>query len=163
MRTYTKRAMTRDQKFFDTIAEGRTIQDACKAAGYSAKSVYRWREEDEAFAAQWALALRCALDLLEGAADIRGRDGYVEPIFFQGDEVGNKRKYSDALLLARLKALNPAAYRERFNVQAHGARTVTVLVRDFPVVDAPARETAITVTDAGDAPQFPAPKSGADE
>jgi hypothetical protein len=155
-RTHSHRAATRDKMFFDTIAAGATVRDACAASGYASTSVYRWKENDDDFARAWADALRLALDLLEGAADIRGRDGYLEPVFFQGKNVGAKRKYSDALLLARLKALNPAAYRERFDVRGHGARTVTVYVRDFPIEQA--RETAVTVSDtAQEPPALPSP------
>ena len=119
-----------DALFFAALENGFPVRAACEAAGYARRCVYRWRKEHEDFAQSWAEALMVAADLLEEEADRRGRDGYDEPVFFQGEVRGAKRKYSDALLLARLKALKPEHYRER--VPLHGNRqNVTVIIRDF--------------------------------
>lgn len=94
-------------------------------------SVYRWRKENPAFAARWAQALTLATELLEEEADRRGRDGLDEPVFHRGRQCGTKRRYSDGLLLARLKAVRPESYRERVPAAAAQLRPVTVVVRDF--------------------------------
>jgi hypothetical protein len=120
-----------DARFFTALENGHPVRGACEAAGYSRSSVYDWRKADREFAERWAHAVHIAGDLLEEEADRRGRDGYDEPVFFQGSEVGAKRKYSDALLLARLKAIRPDQYRERITVPATNHQNVTVVVRDF--------------------------------
>ncbi len=127
MSQQSRRAAKRDQIFFTALENGYAINDACDAAGYARRSVYRWREADEAFAHDWARALMVAADLVEEEADRRGRHGYDEPVFYQGVQCGAKRRFSDALLLARLKALKPAQYRDGVFAQ----QNVTVVVRDF--------------------------------
>ena len=131
MSAKSTRTNERDATFFAALENGHPVRAACEAAGYARRCVYRWRKDDPAFAAQWSEALGVAADLLEEEADRRGRDGYDEPVFFQGEERGTKRKYSDALLLARLKALKPDQYRERITLPTVAQQSVTVVVRDF--------------------------------
>lgn len=130
MPNVTTRSPEGDARFFAALENGHSVRAACEAADYARRCVYRWRAESEDFAKSWAEALVIAADLMEEEADRRGRDGYDEPYFFQGEIKGAKRKYSDALLLARLKALKPSIYRERHAL--HGAQqNVTVIIRDF--------------------------------
>ena len=42
-----------------------------------------------------------------GAADRRGYSGYPEPVFYEGVHVADRTRYSDQLLMFRLKALAP--------------------------------------------------------
>ncbi len=120
-----------DDAFFRAIENGFPVRVACEAARYSRARVYVWRQDDADFAARWARARSIAGDLLEEEADRRGRDGYDEPVFYQGKEVGAKRKYSDSLLHARLKAVRPEDYRDRPAAAAVAQQNVTVVVRDF--------------------------------
>ena len=117
-----------DERFFAAIENGHPVRVACEASGYARRSVYRWRAEDEAFARLWVDAVMVAADLLEEEADRRGRDGTEEPVFYQGAQVGAKRRFSDALLLARLKALRPAQYRDN---APQPQPAVTIVIRDF--------------------------------
>lgn len=131
-----------DATFFAALENGHPVRAACAAAGYARRCVYRWRKDDADFAAAWAEAMAIAGDLLEEEADRRGRDGYDEPVYFQGEERGAKRKYSDALLLARLKAVRPDQYRERISMPSFGQQNVTVVIRDFDSEDAMLRLVA---------------------
>ncbi len=131
-----------DATFFAALENGHPVRAACAAASYARRCVYRWRRDDPEFAAQWAEAMAIAGDLLEEEADRRGRDGYDEPVYFQGEERGAKRKYSDALLLARLKAVRPDQYRERISMPSFGQQNVTVVIRDFDSEDAMLRLVA---------------------
>ena len=119
-----------DARFFTALENGHPVAAACKAAGYARSRAYAWRREDAAFAAAWDAACAVASDLLEEEADRRGRDGYDEPVFYRGEESGTRRKYSDGLLLARLKALKPVAYRENVALEVAPPK-LTVLIRDF--------------------------------
>lgn len=145
MSNLTTRSLEGDARFFVALENGCSVRAACEAAGYPRRCVYRWRAEHEDFAKGWAEALVIAADLLEEEADRRGRDGYDEPYFFQGEVKGAKRKYSDALLLARLRALKPDSYRERHALRG-GQQNVTVIIRDF---DAPPRITLATAPTVG--------------
>jgi hypothetical protein len=126
-----KRSADGDERFFTALENAHPVAAACRAAGYAPASVYRWRKESADFAARWADALVPAGDLLEAEADRRGRDGYDVPVFFRGKKVGAKRRYSDGLLHARLKAVLPHKYRDRAPLPPEAPRVQTVVVRDF--------------------------------
>lgn len=131
MSAHSVRTPKGDDAFFKAIENGFPVRVACEAARYSRARVYVWRQDDADFAARWARARTIAGDLLEEEADRRGRDGYDEPVFYQGKEIGAKRKYSDSLLHARLKAVRPEDYRERPVSVPFAQQNVTVVVRDF--------------------------------
>ena len=107
-----RRTPKQDARFFRGLENGHAVDRAAAAAGYGAASVYRWRDRDPAFAKRWANAQTMAADLLAEEADRRARFGTDEPVFKAGKVVGRRRRYSDGLLLARLKALKPADYRD---------------------------------------------------
>ncbi|MFM9865632.1 MAG: terminase, partial [Micropepsaceae bacterium] len=96
-----------DERFFLALENGHPVNAACAMAGYARRCVYRWRNLDRQFAARWKDARVIACDLLAEEADRRGRDGFDEPVFYRGEQCGVKHRYSDNLLLARLKALQP--------------------------------------------------------
>ncbi|MBI1211874.1 MAG: terminase [Alphaproteobacteria bacterium] len=123
-----RRSPAGDARFLVALENGHAVAAACQAAGYARASVYAWRREDPAFAAAWDAAAQVASDLLEEEADRRGRDGYDEAVFYRGEEAGTRRKYSDGLLLARLKALKPQDYRE--NMPLAVDQKLSVLIRD---------------------------------
>lgn len=131
MAANTTRSGEGDAKFFAALENGHPVRAACAMANYARSCVYDWRKQDPTFAERWKNALDIAGDLLEEEADRRGRDGYDEPVFYQGEERGQKRKYSDALLLARLKAIRPEQYREKITMPSMGQQNVTVVLRDF--------------------------------
>lgn len=131
----TTRAAKADATFFTALENGHPVRAACTAAGYARRCVYRWRRNDADFAARWSHALTIAGDLLEEEADRRGRDGVDVPVFHNGEGCGTKRKYSDRLLLARLKAIRPEQYRERFTIPGPQQQPLTVVLRDFSLED----------------------------
>jgi hypothetical protein len=126
-----KRSAGGDERFFTALENAHPVAAACRAAGYTPASVYRWRKDAADFAARWASALVPAGDLLEEEADRRGRDGIDVPVFFRGKKIGLKRRYSDGLLHARLKAVLPHKYRDRAPLPPEAPRVQTLVVRDF--------------------------------
>ena len=85
---------------------------ACIAASISRTTAYEWRNNDEAFAQDWDEALANSIDMLEVEAHRRGFEGTLEPVFHQGEECGQIRKFSDTLAIFLLKAHRPQRYRE---------------------------------------------------
>jgi hypothetical protein len=126
----TSRSAAADDHFIKALENGHPVRVACAMARYARRCVYRWRALDAAFAARWTVALQMASDLLEEEADRRGRDGFDVPVFHRGRTCGAKRRYSDGLLLARLKAVRPEAYREK-GPNLPQTQSVSVIVRDF--------------------------------
>lgn len=96
-----------------------TIISACKAAKINPSTFQRWREEDSAFSVKFAAAKERAIETLEQEAWRRARDGWDEPVYFQGKQVGTVKRYDSTLLIFLLKANNPAKYRDNFNVNFH--------------------------------------------
>jgi hypothetical protein len=56
------------ETFLATLAETCNVSEACRAAGIGRRSAYDWREDDEAFAAEWTDAVEAAVDKLEKVA-----------------------------------------------------------------------------------------------
>lgn len=131
----TVRTAQRDEIFFTAIENCHSVTTASAAAGYSKAVVYLWRKENAEFRQRWQDAKTICADLLEEEADRRGRDGIDQPIFFRGTQVGSKQKFSDALLLARLKAERPEKYRESAFSPPPVQQNLTIKIRDFDQED----------------------------
>jgi hypothetical protein len=96
--------------FLRSLASTGNVGLSCKAAGIARSTAYEWRKDEE-FAKGWESALEEASDVLEAEARRRGAEGVEEPVFYQGEDVGTVRKYSDVLLIFLLKSAN----RRRFD------------------------------------------------
>ena len=124
MANRTKRTPQKDGKFFQSLTE-MPVGQAAMNAGYSRRSVYEYRDIDAVFAQDWDDAVALYIEKLEQEADRRAFIGYEEPVWYQGEQCGTTRKYSDTLLMFRLKALDPGKYRERQQIDHSGTMTVT--------------------------------------
>ena len=102
---------SKETAFLDLLSEGVSVSEACDRAGIPRRSVYARRSSDPAFRQQWNEALEMAADILEAEADRRGRDGGSEDVYYRGQVVGRRQRYSDRMLIFRLKALRPETYK----------------------------------------------------
>ena len=93
----------------EQIEAGETILNVAKAAGVTRQALYKLKKSDADFAAQWEEAIEVGIQIqfaeAEEAMDLRGRLGWLEPKYHDGKIVGAVRRYSDGLLIARVKAL----------------------------------------------------------
>jgi hypothetical protein len=101
---------SKEAMFLDLLSEGMSVCAACERADIPRRSVYNRRRADQAFRAQWDEALDMAADTLEAEADRRGRDGWSEDVYYRGQVVGRRQRYSDRMLIFRLRALKPELY-----------------------------------------------------
>ena len=99
-----------EKMFLDLLSEGMSVSAACERANIPRRSVYNRRRADQDFREQWDEALGMAADTLEAEADRRGRDGWSEDVYYRGQVVGRRQRYSDRMLIFRLKALRPELY-----------------------------------------------------
>lgn len=120
------RPLTEERKntFLEELAEHGIIGQAAKRASLHSTrgclaSFYSERERDPDFAQAWDEALAMARGAIEAELHRRGVEGYEEPVWWQGKEVGSVTKYSDALLLARIRAIAPE-YRPKQQVEHSG-------------------------------------------
>lgn len=129
------------------------MRAACDATTIERSTAYDLRNTDEAFAADWLVALDEAADLLEAEARRRAYEGVQRLRFHQGNvitvplvDVDGKpmldekeqpimvpyieHEYSDTLLIFLLKGARPEVYRERTDVRHSGKLDVSKLSDD---------------------------------
>lgn len=102
--------------FLESLALHGNVTQAAHHAGLGRWKVYELRKQDAEFAREWEEALRESEDRLEAEAVRRAVDGVEEPYFYQGEQRGASRKYSDQLLMFLLKSRRP----DRFAVGGAG-------------------------------------------
>lgn len=88
----------RQRAFLRALSELGSVRDACALVGLSKTSAYRLRTLSSAFAEAWDKALEMVAPILEQAAFERGVEGWDEPVFYLGEIVGYKKRYSDHAL-----------------------------------------------------------------
>lgn len=110
----------RKAQWLQAFADEVYVTRACKVSGVSRSTAYQWRSEDPVFAERWAEVDEQNVEALEAEARRRGMHGTLKPVFYKGDEVGQVREYSDALIMFMLKAKRPDVYRDRAHVTHAG-------------------------------------------
>ncbi len=120
MAKWTQWTAKKEADFLAILSNGSSVQAAVQAIGCSRSNAYKRRQNDPEFAAQWDAAIEAGSDLLEDEAKRRAHEGVLEPVYYQGQEVGQVRKYSDTLLMFMLKARRPDKFKERKEQQLTG-------------------------------------------
>jgi hypothetical protein len=126
----SNRTPERVSAFCAALAETCNVGKACAAVKMSRTAAYEWRESDPDFAAAWDRALKIGVSALEDEAHRRAFEGYDEPVFHQGAQVGAIRKASDTLAIFLLKAHAPEKYRENSKLELAGSLQLTTLSDD---------------------------------
>ena len=111
----TKLTPQKIQKFLDNVALGLPIVDAAQQASTTHVTLYRRRLKDPKLAEQWDEAYKQGTAVLEQEAQRRAVVGYLEPVFYQGKQIAQVRKFSDILLIFLLKARDPR-FKDRVDV-----------------------------------------------
>ena len=101
---------------------------SAEAIGAGRATVYAWREEDEAFAAAWDVAVEESTDSMEREALRRAVRGTDKPVFQGGELVGTISEHSDTLLIFMLKARRPNVYRDHVKVDVDAKGTAGVML-----------------------------------
>ena len=111
LRTLTQKKVLRARKrrFLKKLAECGQYHLACELSGVGKGQMKRWRRNPR-FEELCQEAKLEAIEKLEAEADRRGYHGYPQKVFFEGVHVGDITRYSDALLMMRLRALAPEKY-----------------------------------------------------
>ena len=113
-------------QFLSLLAECGNVTRAADEAGLSRVYLYQMRRDDEAFAAEWETAADIGAKRLEDEARRRAVDGWQDPVWHQGQQVGTVRKYSDTLLICLLKAHHPEKYADRQKSETNLTGDMTV-------------------------------------
>lgn len=92
--------------FLTALAACGAARKALSRAGVSHQTVYRERRANPAFRHAWDAALLAARAQAEDVLACRALDGVEEKVFYHGEEVATRTRYSDRLLLAHLARLD---------------------------------------------------------
>ena len=124
----TSRTDRKIKKFLVVLGNTANVCAACREAGIPRQNVYEWRKQDPNFANMMDAAVELGTFALEDEAVRRGMQGWEEPVYYKGEEVGSVRRYSDTLLITLLKARKPEKYREGIEDAAGRAAIVNINV-----------------------------------
>lgn len=98
--------------FIDALGECGCVTEACERVGLSPSTAYRLRRRVDAysFRAAWDAALDYAIRRLSDAAFSRALNGVARPVWFQGEQVGERRYYDERLTMFLLRYRDPDTY-----------------------------------------------------
>lgn len=102
----------RQLAFVQALAGCGCIEEACAAVGMSPRAYYdlRARQDAGSFREAVDLALDVGIHRLADAMLGRALHGEVTPIFYKGEQVGEKRRYDNRLGMFLLRARAPERY-----------------------------------------------------
>ena len=126
---------------------------SCEAFGFRGAWVgERLKEFDKLGEPQWRdlweNSLELFADRLETEMARRAIDGYNEPVFYQGQRVGEIRKFSDQLAITLAKAHRPERFRDNIKLDAEISGGV-LLVPQKMTVEEYLAEAAAPPSDQG--------------
>ena len=99
-------------KFIEALAECGCVQEALQRVGMGRAAAYalRARPEAIAFRLAWDAALDVGIRALADAAFSRALHGVARPVFYKGEQVGERRYYDERLTMFLLRCRDPARY-----------------------------------------------------
>ena len=89
----------RAQAVLNAYAETCNLREACRQAGISHKTHYRWLEKYPKYAELFRKTKLYAAEYVESVAVERATVGKPEPVYYQGKRCGSVQRYSDGLML----------------------------------------------------------------
>ena len=114
----------RQHDFITALAETGCVTEAAAAVGKSPRSAYRLRARGEAgiFRQAWDIALDYAIRNLTDVALSRAINGVARPVFYKGEQVGERRYYNERLTQFLLRYRDPVRYgawRDGYEARRH--------------------------------------------
>jgi hypothetical protein len=113
-------------RFLEALARSGSVKGAAAFVGMSRESAHRLRRrtqdraEGRAFARAWDAALIHARELYAEEVLEKGLNGWSETVWYHGEEVGERQRFSVPLLLAALARLDAKA--DECDLAGHPAR-----------------------------------------
>jgi hypothetical protein len=125
------------REFLRVLGEGGCVTEACRHVGLSTTSAYRHRRQVPAFDRGWGRALAKAKGVLVKEARRRAIDGWEEEIWWRGEIVGVRRRWSDKLLIELMRVCERREARE----------LIAIDTGEFETAAEPERESAMSDID----------------
>lgn len=101
----------RQAHFLQRLAQCGNVRAACKSVPISRVTAYRLRRSSSEFAELWDGAQLIARQVVEDVLADRALNGVEEKVFYHGEEVATRRRFSPQLLLAHLARLDRLAHK----------------------------------------------------
>jgi hypothetical protein len=121
----------RERQFIHALAASGSARHACAAVGLSPTSAYDHRHRSRAFAIAWGAALDVAVRSLRDCAMERAINGTVQPVFYKGRQVGERRVFDGRLTIFLLATLGARlAKREDETADEHEMRLIEERVEE---------------------------------
>lgn len=99
------------RRFLDELRERKSVAAAAKAVGKDRSYVYKVRNQDSTWAAEWDAITEETIDVLETSAMERACNGWWEITYDRDTKpIRQVRRYSDALTIFMLKKRRPQIY-----------------------------------------------------
>ncbi len=98
--------------FIEALAATGCVTQAAESVGMNRVAAYRLRGDPRAasFRAAWGWALEHAVAQLSDAVTSRAIHGVARPVFYQGQQVGERRYYDERLAMFLLRYRDPMRY-----------------------------------------------------
>ena len=102
----------RQRRFIEALATSACVTEAAASVGLSATAAYnlRKRPDAQAFRLAWDAAIDFGMRRLVDAALARAVHGVAVPIFWKGEQVGERREYPERLAMFLMSAHDPARF-----------------------------------------------------
>lgn len=102
----------RQVDFIGALAECACVDEACRRVGMTPSSAYALRRRADAasFRQAWSIALDYAVDRLSDAVFARAIHGVATPVFYKGEQIGERRRFDDRLATFVLRYRDPVRY-----------------------------------------------------
>jgi hypothetical protein len=108
-------------EFIEALAACGCVDEACRRVGRSRQSAYDLYRRPEAgpFRLAWEAALEHAVKRMADAAFSRAINGVAIPIFYKGEQVGERRRYDERLTMFMLRHYDPIRFGKWLDRQRH--------------------------------------------
>lgn len=102
----------RQRSFIEALAQTGCVEQAATYVGLSRASAYalRRRPDAESFRDAWDAALDVGVAQLADAALSRALHGVATPVFYQGEQIGERRHFDEKLTMFLLRYRDPRRY-----------------------------------------------------
>jgi hypothetical protein len=111
----------RQASFIQALGESGCVAEACRSVGMSERSAYSLRARADAvsFRNAWDAALDYAIRRLSDRALSRALNGVTLPVFYQGEQIGERRYFDERLAMFLLRYRDPLRYGKWLDRQDH--------------------------------------------
>jgi hypothetical protein len=100
----------RQRDFLAAYADTFSVQSAAEKAHVDSSTHFRWVRRDSQYAAAFKRRRETAGAFLEAEAITRAGEGWLEPVYYQGDVCGEVRRFDSGLMQFLLRGMMPEKY-----------------------------------------------------